>query len=81
MSDSQDAEQRPSANRELLKWISKEYFGKSSSPCQSGGLTHSQRSDMNGSAYRVLDHPPTPLEFARLVHLSRPVVIKGITLI
>lgn len=34
---------------------------------------------MNGSSYRVLDRPPTPLEFARLVHLSRPVVIKGIS--
>ncbi|KAH0839749.1 clavaminate synthase-like protein [Lanmaoa asiatica] len=60
MSDDQDAEQRPPTSKELLKWISREYF------------------DMNGPSYRVLDHPPTPLEFSRLVHLSRPVVIKGL---
>jgi jumonji domain-containing protein 7 len=35
-------------------------------------------SDMNGSSYHVLDYPPTPLEFARLAHLSRPAVIKGV---
>jgi jumonji domain-containing protein 7 len=35
---------------------------------------------MNGSSYHVLDYPPTPLEFARLAHLSRPAVIKGITI-
>ncbi|KAF8138280.1 cupin-like domain-containing protein [Boletus edulis] len=60
MADDQDSEQRPPISRELLKWISREYF------------------DMNGSSYHVLDRPPTPLEFARLVHLSRPVVIKGV---
>ncbi|KAF8559104.1 Clavaminate synthase-like protein [Imleria badia] len=58
MPDDQEAEQQPPISRELLKWISREYF------------------DMNGSSFRVLDRPPTPLEFARLVHLSRPVVIK-----
>lgn len=79
MSDDQDAEQRPPISRELLKWISREYFGKSSSPCRWGGPTHSQNSGMNGSSYHVLDYPPTPLEFARLAHLSRPAVIKGIT--
>ncbi|KIJ20025.1 hypothetical protein PAXINDRAFT_67223 [Paxillus involutus ATCC 200175] len=35
-------------------------------------------SDMNGTFYHILDHPPTPLEFARLVHASRPVVIRGV---
>ncbi|KAH7887736.1 cupin-like domain-containing protein [Phlebopus sp. FC_14] len=34
--------------------------------------------DMNGSLYHTLDHPPTSLEFARLVHISRPVVIQGV---
>ncbi|KAF9247051.1 cupin-like domain-containing protein [Melanogaster broomeanus] len=58
--DNQDTEQRPAVSKELLRWISKEYF------------------DMNGSFYHVLDHPPTPLEFARLVHVSRPVVIRGV---
>jgi len=33
---------------------------------------------MNGTFYHILDHPPTPLEFARLVHASRPVVIRGV---
>lgn len=78
MSDDQDAEQpRPPVSIELLKWISREYFGKLSFIYQRTGSIHLQRSDMNGSSYHVLDHPPTPLEFARLVHLSRPVVIKG----
>ncbi|KAL0950026.1 hypothetical protein HGRIS_010034 [Hohenbuehelia grisea] len=31
----------------------------------------------NGSSYAVLQSPPTALEFSRLVHVSRPVLIKG----
>ncbi|KZT24484.1 Clavaminate synthase-like protein [Neolentinus lepideus HHB14362 ss-1] len=32
---------------------------------------------LNGSQYEVLETPPSPLEFARLVQISRPVLIKG----
>lgn len=73
-----DAGQRPPVSKELLKWISREYFGELPSPHR-WVVGQTQRSDMNGSSYRILDQPPSPLEFARLVHLSRPVVIKGIS--
>ncbi|KAJ7129667.1 Clavaminate synthase-like protein [Mycena epipterygia] len=33
--------------------------------------------DLNGSHIDVLEEPPTPLEFSRLVHISRPVLIRG----
>ncbi|KAF5370114.1 hypothetical protein D9758_001043 [Tetrapyrgos nigripes] len=33
--------------------------------------------DLNGFHVDVLEKPPTPLEFSRLVHISRPVLIKG----
>ncbi|KAG1754044.1 cupin-like domain-containing protein [Suillus paluster] len=33
--------------------------------------------DMNGSSFQTLESPPTAAEFAQLVHVSRPVVIKG----
>ena len=33
--------------------------------------------DLNGSGIEILKKPPSPLEFARLVHISRPVIIKG----
>ncbi|TFK55723.1 Clavaminate synthase-like protein [Heliocybe sulcata] len=32
---------------------------------------------LNGSQYDILETPPSPLEFARLVQISRPVLIKG----
>ncbi|KDQ64509.1 hypothetical protein JAAARDRAFT_145309 [Jaapia argillacea MUCL 33604] len=32
--------------------------------------------DLNGSAFQVLHTPPSALEFSRLVHISRPVLIK-----
>ncbi|TBU39023.1 Clavaminate synthase-like protein [Dichomitus squalens] len=35
--------------------------------------------EMNGTQYDVLDHMPTPLEFSRLVHIARPVLIKEST--
>lgn len=34
--------------------------------------------DLNGSHYDILHSPPSALEFLRLVHISRPVVIRGI---
>ncbi|KAJ7904520.1 cupin-like domain-containing protein [Mycena olivaceomarginata] len=33
--------------------------------------------DLNGSHIDVLEQPPTALEFSRLVHISRPVLIRG----
>ncbi|SJL02025.1 uncharacterized protein ARMOST_05349 [Armillaria ostoyae] len=33
--------------------------------------------DLNGSHIDILDKPPTPLEFSRIAHISRPVVIHG----
>lgn len=33
--------------------------------------------DLNGAQYDVLEDSPTPLEFSRLVHIGRPVLIKG----
>ncbi|KAF4574589.1 hypothetical protein EYR36_005937 [Pleurotus pulmonarius] len=36
--------------------------------------------DLNGSHYETLRAPPTALEFSRLVHISRPVVIEGFEL-
>jgi hypothetical protein len=34
--------------------------------------------EQNGTHHQTLLAPPTPLEFSRLVHISRPVVIKGV---
>jgi hypothetical protein len=33
--------------------------------------------DMNGLSIQTLESPPTAAEFAQLVHISRPVIIKG----
>ena len=33
--------------------------------------------DLNGAQYDVLEDSPIPLEFSRLVHIGRPVLIKG----
>ncbi|KAK0230743.1 cupin-like domain-containing protein [Armillaria fumosa] len=33
--------------------------------------------DLNGSHIDILDKPPTPLEFSRIAHVSRPVVVHG----
>ncbi|KAJ7700096.1 Clavaminate synthase-like protein [Mycena rosella] len=34
--------------------------------------------DLNGTHIEVLEEPPTALEFSRLVHISRPVLIRGV---
>ncbi|KAF8195886.1 cupin-like domain-containing protein [Mycena galopus ATCC 62051] len=34
--------------------------------------------DLNGGHIDVLEQPPTALEFSRLVHISRPVLIRGV---
>ncbi|KAF9534322.1 hypothetical protein CPB83DRAFT_329092 [Crepidotus variabilis] len=36
--------------------------------------------DHNGTTIEILKKPPTALEFSRLVHVSRPAIIKGIVL-
>ncbi|ESK96003.1 jmjc domain-containing protein 7 [Moniliophthora roreri MCA 2997] len=33
--------------------------------------------DLNGSSFDTLDEPPSALEFSRIVHVSRPVLIKA----
>ena len=33
--------------------------------------------ELNGTHIETLEEPPSPTEFMRLVHISRPVVIKG----
>ncbi|KAF7976269.1 hypothetical protein HWV62_7156 [Athelia sp. TMB] len=33
--------------------------------------------DLNGTQYDILEEPPSAIEFSRLVHIARPVVIKG----
>jgi peptidyl-lysine (3S)-dioxygenase / protease len=33
--------------------------------------------DINGPSIETLERPPNALEFSRLAHISRPVVIKG----
>ncbi|KAL7282542.1 hypothetical protein ACG7TL_004013 [Trametes sanguinea] len=33
--------------------------------------------DLNGTQYDVLEDFPTPLEFSRMVHISRPILIRG----
>ncbi|KAJ6515890.1 cupin-like domain-containing protein [Mycena sanguinolenta] len=37
----------------------------------------SEYHDLNGDHIDVLEQPPTALEFSRLVHISRPVLIRG----
>lgn len=32
---------------------------------------------LNGGHYDTLDSPPSPVEFSRICHISRPVLIKG----
>ncbi|KAJ6599062.1 Clavaminate synthase-like protein [Mycena vulgaris] len=38
----------------------------------------SEYHDLNGIQIDVLEEPPTALEFSRLVHISRPVLIRGV---
>lgn len=61
---------------ESIQWVSNEYRGKLHSVllilCASDIFL-----DLNGSGIEVLEKPPSPLEFSRLVHISRPVIIKG----
>ncbi|KAJ7433849.1 cupin-like domain-containing protein [Mycena galericulata] len=38
----------------------------------------SEYHDLNGTHIDVLEEPPTALEFSRLVHISRPVLIRGL---
>ncbi|KAF9462654.1 cupin-like domain-containing protein [Collybia nuda] len=33
--------------------------------------------ELNGNHVEILHHPPSPVEFSRLAHISRPVIIKG----
>ncbi|KAH9482667.1 Bifunctional peptidase and (3S)-lysyl hydroxylase Jmjd7 [Psilocybe cubensis] len=33
--------------------------------------------DLNGTGIEILDHPPSAIEFSRVIHISRPTIIKG----
>ncbi|KAI0254391.1 Clavaminate synthase-like protein [Lactifluus subvellereus] len=35
---------------------------------------------LNGGHYDILESPPSPVEFSRICHISRPVLIKGYTI-
>ncbi|KAJ7283646.1 cupin-like domain-containing protein [Mycena rebaudengoi] len=39
----------------------------------------SEYHDLNGTHVEVLDEPPTALDFSRIVHISRPVIIREIS--
>ncbi|KAJ7498918.1 cupin-like domain-containing protein [Mycena latifolia] len=41
-------------------------------------LLSSEYHDLNGTHIDILEEPPTALEFSRLVHISRPVLIRGV---
>jgi len=41
------------------------------------GLLMIVATDLNGTSFEQWDFPPSALEFSRLVHISRPVLIKG----
>lgn len=65
--------------------LSAEYRGEHASSCgiciphdASESHPHHLVLDLNGSTFEVLKEPPSALEFARIVHISRPVVIKGV---
>ena len=45
--------------------------------CTSHACSKLNATDLNGDTIEVLGEPPTAIEFSRLVHISRPVVIKG----
>ena len=62
-----------------LKWLSDEYYGTSlvGFLVSAHRLKASEWKELNGTQYDVLDRVPTPLEFSRLVHIARPVLIKG----
>ncbi|CCM02488.1 uncharacterized protein FIBRA_04589 [Fibroporia radiculosa] len=46
------------------------------SNCDSLKWIAAEYHDLNGSHYDVLDKPPTAIDFSRLVHIGRPVLIK-----
>ena len=62
-----------------LKWLSDEYYGTSLVGFLVSGhrLKALEWKELNGTQYDVLDSVPTPLEFLRLIHIARPVLIKG----
>lgn len=40
-------------------------------------VEHISQLGLNGDHYDILESPPSPVEFARICHVSRPVLIKG----
>ena len=61
---------------DTLQWLADEYYGNA--PASSPEMIPlREHVDLNGSHIETLEMPPTALEFSRLVHISRPVIIKG----
>ena len=64
------------SHTDTLQWLADEYYGNT--PASSPEMIHlREHVDLNGSHIETLDNPPTALEFSRLIHISRPVIIKG----
>ena len=65
-----------------LKGLSDEYHGQYAFEYTTsrGASTHLTL-ELNGTQYDVLEVPPSALEFSRLVHIARPVLIKGTSLL
>lgn len=47
------------------------------SPLTKRPLRSCEPPDLNGNHIQTLDQPPTALEFSRLIHITRPVIING----
>lgn len=61
-----------------VRWLSKEYYG-TLNPIFSRKFINSLNLpiELNGNHVETLQEPPSAVEFSRLVHISRPVIIKG----
>ncbi len=70
------SEDLPSVSADTLRWISAEYYGTWAFKCMWLWNTFLDLG-LNGDHYDILESPPSAVEFSRLCHISRPVLIKG----
>lgn len=76
------ADTTPSIHKNPIHLLAEEYRGRPQCVDFSLSLLLSTRlSEMNGTHVEVLLEPPSALEFARLVHISRPVLIERAVLL
>ncbi|KAF7352786.1 Jmjc domain-containing protein 7 [Mycena venus] len=59
----------------ISQWFSSEYHGITSP--SSAQCSFYIEADLNGGHIEIYEQPPTALEFSRLVHINRPVLIRG----